>query len=159
MSLWEVITGKQPLLRPRGQTLIDVERGYQELINSTRDYHFRRFPNANPQAYVEAEKADNATRPRASARYTLTTRQPVKVCDTQGETRKVFFTVIGVGTTAFVSHDRIRLQNNLQGTNEGVPITSNVNNLGSPQLTAIEWNGEMWAIGDTDGMLVDVEMS
>jgi hypothetical protein len=157
MTFWEVVTGQKPLMKPTPRQILDVEQGYEALINSTTPYGQRYKPM--PSAGVAEAEYQASTRARASAeaRYTLNTTAPVKVADTQGEQKRIFFTVVGVGTTAFVSHNRLRLLNISGGVHEGIPITNA--GTGEPALTTLPWEGEMWAVGDTDGMLVDVEMS
>lgn len=159
MGLWDVLTGRKPLMRSTEfhQRVLDVEQGYESLINSTAPYKQRKFPSANAAVIEAAYIEDTKARPSAAARFTLDTKAPVKVADTQGAEKRIFITVIGVGTTAFVSHNRLRLLNKAAGINEGIPFTNA--GVGEPALATVPWSGEMWAIGDTDGMLVDVEMS
>lgn len=166
MSLWDVLTGKQPLMKPRGAVLVDIENEYRLLINSTTPYQWRKKPDASPAVLAAAIAEDNRVRPRSYARYTLFPGTPTKVADTQGEEKTIYVTVPGVGQTCFISHDRVRLQNSQGGITEGIPLTNS--GLGEPGRYFLQWNGEMWAIadpatvdgfGNRTGMTVDVEMS
>jgi hypothetical protein len=159
MGLFDVLSGRKPLFRSDSikQAIVDIERDFSNLINSTPKHNEQRFPRANPQVYADAYAQDTDTTPRAAARYTLTRLQPVKVADTRNVEKRIFFTVVRPGQTAFVSHDRIRLQHSQQGIQEGIPVTNA--GVGEPALTVMPWQGEMWCVGSVDGMVVDVEMS
>lgn len=158
MSLLDILTGRKPLFKSDEfkQRIVDVEQGYARLINSNVQHNEARKPPANPAYLAAAIAEDNKSTPRAAQRYTLDTITPIKVCDTQGERRRIYVTVIKVGTTAYFSHEPIRLRNVQAGIREGVPVTNA--GAGQPGLEQMPWQGAMYAIGSTTGMLIDIEM-
>ena len=160
MSIVDILTGRQPLFKSTKfkQRIVDVEQDYVRLLNTdVKNRSLIYSPKANQTYIDEAIAQDNKSQPRAAASYTLSTITPIKVCDTQGEIRKVILTCVKVGTTAYISHDRIRLTSVTQGIRSGVPVTNT--GAGQPALNIVEWQGEMWAIGSVANMVLDVEMS
>jgi hypothetical protein len=157
MGLWEVLTGQQPLFRPRGQVLQDIEADYERLINSTTPYGERRVPFPSQQVWNEALASESKKTVVVSVRFTISIGDRVKIFDTGGERKRVYLRVIQNGVTIFVSHNPNRLLNSNANTQEGVPITSA--NLGMVGLgyQTLQWFGEMWATSDTDGAQIDVE--
>jgi hypothetical protein len=160
MSIVDILTGRQPLFKSTTfkRRVVDVEQDYVRLVNTdVKNRSLIYSPKANQSYIDEAIAEDNKSQPRAAQSYTLNTITPIKVCDTQGEMRKVILTCIKIGTTAYVSHDRIRLTNFTQGIRNGVPVTNA--GAGQPNQTTVTWQGEMWAVGSVANTLLDVEMA
>lgn len=157
MGLWDVITGQQPLLKPRGQVLLDIEADYERLINSTTPYQWRKNPAPSAQVWNEALASESVKTATVSTRFTISIGDRVKIFDTGGQRKSVYLRVIQNGVTIFISHNANRLLNSNANTQEGIPITSAQLGLEGIGYQAIRWNGEMWATSDTNGAQIDVE--
>src|SRR6267142_2961148 len=142
MGLLDVLSGKKPLFKSCKPTS-SLESRLSVLLNS-QSAHNQQYipaPSANTERYNESAAMRKPA--SVSGRYTLNTSTRTKILDTDGAQWDVFITVPGVGTTAYASHDAIRILNSSGGLHEGIPLTPNPNSLGVIGPNVLKWRGEM----------------
>jgi len=138
----------------------DPDKHLTGIMNRTpadKNMHFSPPPSAAvTAAYQRAEDIRSVS---VSGRYTLNPGIRTKILDTQGKQMDVYITVPGNGTTAYITHDPIRVLSISSGLHEGIPLSNNPSVQGRPTANWLKWIGEMWASGDTANMIIDVEAS
>lgn len=158
IGLVDILSGAMPFRKPSKRIMTSIEQEFSSFINRGNLFNRQGYKPCPSHDILAAEThIEQVRKPLLSTRYTLSATIVTKVFDTGTEQRKIWVTIVTPGATAYLAHSKLKLAFGVgQADKPGTPITAIVGAVPSPQ--GIDWTGELWALGDTDGMLMDVEV-